>query len=75
MLTALAYASLQHERERTGPRAPTLPVVLAEIGQFRFIAFGFPKNRSQSSGGEEADAITTQVHPEQPGDPRGGKQD
>lgn len=31
VLTALAYAWLQHERERTGARAPTLPVVRAVI--------------------------------------------
>jgi SRSO17 transposase len=31
VLTALAYAWLQHERERAGTRAPTLPVVRAVI--------------------------------------------
>jgi hypothetical protein len=31
VLTALAYAWLQHERERTGARTPTLPVVRAVI--------------------------------------------
>jgi hypothetical protein len=31
VLTALAYASLQKERERAGAQAPTLPVVRAVI--------------------------------------------